>query len=306
MDADGNLQEWASRFLGHLQQVRRLSPHTVKNYSRDLELIVSWCQQAGLTDWTQLSPHQVRAYVAHRHRSGLSGKSLQRELSTLRSLFRYLQLEGLAENNPGQGIKAPKVKRRLPATLDTDQLANLLDVTDDNPLSLRDLAMLELFYSSGLRLAELVSVDLHGPDLQDATLKVTGKGGKTRQVPIGRKAVEALKKWMAVRGELAAPDEPAMFVSSRGTRIHPRTIQQRLKQWALQHGASRNIHPHLLRHSFASHLLESSGDLRAVQELLGHADISTTQIYTHLDFQHLANVYDKAHPRARRKKGNKE
>lgn len=306
MDADGKLQQWSTRFLDHLQHVRRLSPHTVKNYARDLEQIGSWCQQSGLTNWTQLSPHQVRTYVAQRHRGGLSGKSLQRELSTLRSLFRYLQLEGLAENNPAQGIKAPKVKRRLPATLDTDQLSSLMDVADATPLSLRDLAMLELFYSSGLRLAELVSIDLHDPDLTDATLKVTGKGGKTRQVPIGRKAIEALQKWMEVRNELAAPDEAAMFVSSRGVRIHPRTVQQRLKQWALQHGASRNIHPHLLRHSFASHLLESSGDLRAVQELLGHADISTTQIYTHLDFQHLANVYDKAHPRAKRKKGSSE
>lgn len=306
MDADGKLQQWSTRFLDHLQHVRRLSPHTVKNYSRDLKLLGAWCQQAGLTEWTQLSPQQLRVYVAQRHRAGLSGKSLQRELSTIRSLFRYLQQEGAAENNPGQGIKAPKVKRRLPATLDTDQLSSLLDVADDSALSLRDLAMLELFYSSGLRLAELVSVDLHGPDLNDATLKVTGKGGKARQVPIGRKAVAALRRWIAVRGGLAAPDEPAMFVSNRGTRIHPRTVQQRLKQWALQHGASRNIHPHLLRHSFASHLLESSGDLRAVQELLGHADISTTQIYTHLDFQHLANVYDKAHPRAKRKTGSQE
>lgn len=306
MAADGKLKEWSTRFLDHLQHERRLSPHTIKNYTRDLVLIGNWCQQAGLTDWPQLSPHQVRAYVAQRHRSGLSGKSLQRELSTLRSLFRYLLREGVAENNPAQGIKAPKVKRRLPATLDADQLTNLLDVTDDNPLSIRDLAMLELFYSSGLRLAELVSINLRDPDLKDATLEVTGKGDKTRQVPIGRKAVEALQKWIKVRGELAAADEPALFVSSRGKRIHPRTVQQRLKQWALQHGASRNIHPHLLRHSFASHLLESSGDLRAVQELLGHADISTTQIYTHLDFQHLANVYDKAHPRARRKKENKD
>jgi integrase/recombinase XerC len=306
MDADGKLKQWSTRFLEHLQHVRRLSPHTIKNYARDLELIGNWCQQADLTDWSQLSPHQVRAYIAQRHRSGLSGKSLQRELSTLRSLFNYLQREGMAENNPAQGIKAPKVKRRLPATLDADQLTNLLEVTDDNPLSIRDLAMLELFYSSGLRLAELISVDLHDPDLKDASLTVTGKGEKTRQVPIGRKAVAALQKWIAVRGALAAPDEPAMFVSNRGNRIHPRTVQQRLKQWALQHGASRNIHPHLLRHSFASHLLESSGDLRAVQELLGHADISTTQIYTHLDFQHLANVYDQAHPRAKRRKDRKD
>ena len=244
--------------------------------------------------------------MAKRHRQEISGKTIQRELSSLRSLFNYLLREGLAENNPAQGIKAPKVKRKLPATLDIDQLSSLLDVTDDNPLSLRDLAILELLYSSGLRLAELVSINLQDIDLKSAQLEVTGKGAKTRQVPIGRKAIEALQQWIKVRGNIAKPEEQALFVSKLGKRIHPRTIQQRLKQWALKHGASRSVHPHLLRHSFASHMLESSGDLRAVQELLGHADISTTQIYTHLDFQHLANVYDKAHPRARRKKGNKE
>ncbi|MCP3672052.1 MAG: tyrosine recombinase XerC [Gammaproteobacteria bacterium] len=305
MESDTRLGEWQRRFLHHLQHERRLSPHTIKNYSRDLKLIATWCTEAGLEDWQQLNPHQVRGFVAKRHRSGISGKTIQRELSSLRSLFNYLLREGVAENNPAQGIKAPKVKRRLPATLDTDQLSSLLDVTDDTPLSLRDLAMLELFYSSGLRLAELVSINLLDLDLKSALLEVTGKGAKTRQVPIGRKAIAALQRWIKVRGELAQVDEPALFVSNRGSRISPRTIQQRLKQWALQHGASRNIHPHLLRHSFASHLLESSGDLRAVQELLGHADISTTQIYTHLDFQHLANVYDKAHPRAKRKKENK-
>jgi integrase/recombinase XerC len=240
--------------------------------------------------------------VAKRHRQEISGKTIQRELSSLRSLFNYLLREGLTENNPAQGIKAPKVKRKLPATLDIDQLSSLLDVTDDNPLSLRDLAILELLYSSGLRLAELVSINLQDIDLKSAQLEVTGKGSKTRQVPIGRKAIEALQQWIKVRGNVAKPEEQALFVSKLGKRIHPRTIQQRLKEWALKHGASRSIHPHLLRHSFASHMLESSGDLRAVQELLGHADISTTQIYTHLDFQHLANVYDKAHPRARRKK----
>ncbi|MCP4126656.1 MAG: tyrosine recombinase XerC [Gammaproteobacteria bacterium] len=306
MGDDTRLEEWQRRFLHHLQHERRLSPHTIKNYARDLKLIAAWCTEAGLEDWQQLNPHQVRGFVAKRHRSGISGKTIQRELSSLRSLFSYLLREGVAENNPAQGIKAPKVKRRLPATLDTDQLSSLLDVPDDTPLSLRDLAMLELFYSSGLRLAELVSIDLLDLDLKSALLEVTGKGAKTRQVPIGRKAVAALQRWIKVRGELAQADEPALFVSNRGGRISPRTIQQRLKQWALQHGASRNIHPHLLRHSFASHLLESSGDLRAVQELLGHADISTTQIYTHLDFQHLANVYDKAHPRARRKKEGKD
>ncbi len=306
MDDDGKLREWIDRFLQHLQHERRLSPHTITNYARDLELVADWCRQNGIDDWPQLAPHQVRGFVAKRHRSDISGKTIQRELSSLRSLFNYLLREGIAENNPAQGIKAPKVKRRLPATLDIDQLSSLLDVAEDDPLGLRDLAILELFYSSGLRLAELVSINLHDLDLRSAQLEVTGKGAKTRQVPIGRKAVDALQRWIQVRGGLAKPEEPALFVSSRGRRIHPRTIQQRMKQWALKHGASRSIHPHMLRHSFASHMLESSGDLRAVQELLGHADISTTQIYTHLDFQHLANVYDKAHPRARRKKGREE
>jgi len=306
MEAENNLREWIENFIHHLQHERRLSPNTLKNYSRDLEHIAGWCQQNGVDEWPQLNPHQVRSYVAKRHRSDISGKTIQRELSTLRSLYNYLLREGAAENNPAQGIKAPKVKRRLPATMDIDQLSNLLDVTHDDPLSIRDLAILELFYSSGLRLAELVSINLNELDLKSAQLEVTGKGAKTRQVPIGRKAVKALQQWIEVRGGLAKPGEPALFVSNRGKRIHPRTIQQRLKQWALKHGASRNIHPHMLRHSFASHMLESSGDLRAVQELLGHADISTTQIYTHLDFQHLANVYDKAHPRARRKRGKEE
>jgi integrase/recombinase XerC len=306
MDIEINLREWINNFVHHLQHERRLSPHTLKNYSRDLEKIAEWCQQNGIAEWPQLNPHQVRSYVAKRHRSDISGKTIQRELSTLRSLYNYLLREGVAENNPAQGIKAPKVKRRLPSTLDIDQLSNLLDVTESDPLGLRDLAILELFYSSGLRLAELVSINLNELDLKSAQLEVTGKGAKTRQVPIGRKAVKALQQWIGVRGGIAKPDEPALFVSNRGTRIHPRTIQQRLKQWALKHGASRSIHPHLLRHSFASHMLESSGDLRAVQELLGHADISTTQIYTHLDFQHLANVYDRAHPRARRKRDKEE
>ncbi len=306
MDIEINLREWIENFVHHLQHERRLSPHTLKNYSRDLEKIAEWCQQNGIAEWPQLNPHQVRSYVAKRHRSDISGKTIQRELSTLRSLYNYLLREEAAENNPAQGIKAPKVKRRLPSTLDMDQLSNLLDVAESDPLGLRDLAILELFYSSGLRLAELVSINLNELDLKSAQLEVTGKGAKTRQVPIGRKAVKALQQWIGVRGEIAKPDEPALFVSNRGTRIHPRTIQQRLKQWALKHGASRSIHPHLLRHSFASHMLESSGDLRAVQELLGHADISTTQIYTHLDFQHLANVYDKAHPRARRKRDKEE
>ncbi len=302
MTVENPLQHWIDRFLDHLRHERRLSPLTLKNYAVDLEQIRAWCAGEGITSWTHLDQHQVRSYVAKRHRGGLSGKSLQRELSTLRSLFRYLLREGEAEANPAQGVRAPKVGRRLPATLDADQLKRLLDTPAETALEQRDLAMMELIYSSGLRLAELVSLDLSDIDLSgDATLEVTGKGAKSRQVPVGRKARESLRCWLQARDDLAAPQETALFVSRRGTRIHPRTVQQRLKRWAVAHGATRNLHPHLLRHSFASHLLESSGDLRAVQELLGHADISTTQIYTHLDFQHLARVYDQAHPRAKKK-----
>ncbi|MET0086458.1 MAG: tyrosine recombinase XerC [Sedimenticola sp.] len=296
------LQHWLDHFLEHLRHERRLAENTLSSYTRDLEKVREWCVQQGITDWSGLDQHQVRAYVATRHRKGISGKSLQRELSSLRSLFRYLLREGQVTSNPAQGVRAPKIQRKLPATLDADQLGSMLDAPAEEPLDLRDLAIMELFYSSGLRLSELVSLNTNDIDFNDTTLEVTGKGSKTRRVPVGRKAQEAIQRWLEVRGEIANIEEPALFVGKRGRRINPRTIQERMKRWAIRQGVSRNIHPHLLRHSFASHLLESSGDLRAVQELLGHADISTTQIYTHLDFQHLAQVYDKAHPRARKKK----
>ena len=258
---------------------------------------------AGVGDWAAVNEHHVRGFIAARRRKGASGRSVQRGLSALRSLFRYLLREGLARGSPAQGVRPPKTPRKLPATLDPDQLGQLLQAPAQTPLGLRDVAIVELFYSSGLRLAELVGLDLGDVDAGDAMVEVTGKGAKTRRVPVGRLALEALQRWLAVRSELAAADERALFVSERGTRLHPRTIQARLRHLALERGAARNVHPHLLRHSFASHLLESSGDLRAVQELLGHANISTTQIYTHLDFQHLAQAYDQAHPRAKRKRG---
>jgi integrase/recombinase XerC len=301
-EATHSAVDWLEAFLSHLAHERRLSGHTLGNYRRDLERVLHWQAEQGRSGWNQLNAHQVRAYTAWRHRQGRSGRTLQRELAALRSLYRYLLREGAVAHNPAQGIRAPKVQRKLPAVLDTDTLAKVLQQDDTDPLELRDLAMLELFYASGLRLAELVSVDRGDIDMQDGTLEVTGKGAKTRRVPVGTKAREAVQAWLAVRPGLAAADEPALFVSQRGRRIHPRTVQQRLQRWALKQGAPRHIHPHLLRHSFASHLLESSGDLRAVQELLGHADIGTTQIYTHLDFQHLAQVYDQAHPRARKRK----
>lgn len=296
------LQLWLDAFLNHLRHERRLSPHTLTNYQRDLMRFISWSQERGLSAWREINPHLVRSYVAVRHRSGMAGKSLQRELSSLRSLFNYLLREGEVTNNPAQGVRAPKVVRKLPDTLDADQLGHLLDQVPDTPLEVRDWAIMELFYSSGLRLAELVALDLGDIDLDDATLEVTGKGAKTRRAPIGRKAQQALRVWLKTRTELAAPLEQALFVSQRGRRISPRAVQQRIQRRGVEGSGRSDVHPHMLRHSFASHLLESSGDLRAVQELLGHADISTTQIYTHLDFQHLAKVYDQAHPRARRKK----
>lgn len=288
-------------FLHHLAHERRLSDHTLTNYRRDLTRVRDWLKEAKRGPWERLDQETVRAYVARRHRGGASGKTLQRELSALRSLYRYLVREGILGQNPAQGVRAPKSARKLPATLDADQLCGLLDHPDDDPLTMRDTAMIELLYSSGLRLAELVSIDMGDIDMEDATLEVTGKGAKTRRVPVGGQAREAIRRWIRVRGNYVGADQSALFVSQRGNRIHPRTVQQRLQRWATAQGATRNVHPHLLRHSFASHLLESSGDLRAVQELLGHSDIGTTQIYTHLDFQHLAQVYDKAHPRARKK-----
>lgn len=294
------LQQPLQRFLDHLRDERRLSPRTSENYRRDLLQAIAWLEKQGIDNWSELDDQRVRGYIAQRHRNGLSAKSLQRELSSIRSLFRWLLREGLAQNNPAQGVRAPKVRRKLPATLDADQLGRLLDEPADDTLELRDRAMLELFYSSGLRLAELVSVDVGDIDPADATLEVTGKGAKTRRVPVGGKALDALNGWLRVRPALATEGEPALFVSQRGKRIHPRTVQTRISRWATAKGAPQGLHPHLLRHSFASHMLESSGDLRAVQELLGHSDISTTQIYTHLDFQHLAQVYDKAHPRAKK------
>jgi integrase/recombinase XerC len=289
-------------FLDHLRHERRLSPRTLDAYGRDLALVTAWLAGGGVPDWSVVTEHHVRGFVGARRRKGTAGRSVQRELSALRTFFRYLLREGLVAGNPAAGVRPPKTPRKLPATLDPDQLGQLLDAPADTPLGLRDAAIVELFYSSGLRLAELVGLDLGDVDLGDAMVEVTGKGAKTRRVPVGRLALEALRRWLAVRTNLAAADERALFVSERGGRLHPRSIQARLRRLALERGAARGVHPHLLRHSFASHLLESSGDLRAVQELLGHANISTTQIYTHLDFQHLAQAYDQAHPRARRKR----
>ncbi len=298
---DDPLEQGVRQFLDHLRFERRLSPHTSEAYARDLREVARFARRQSCPDWAHLSQNQLRAYAASRRRAGLSGRTLQRELSAVRSLYKFLLREHLVPNNPAQGVRAPKSATHLPSPIEVDQVQQLLDVPVTDPLEIRDLAMMELFYSSGLRLAELVSLDLGDLDLPDTTLEVTGKGSKARRLPIGRKALEALGRWFEVRRRMVGPEQPALFVSRLGRRLTPRSVQLRLARWALQQGQGQQLHPHRLRHSFASHLLESSGDLRAVQELLGHANISTTQIYTHLDFQHLAQVYDQAHPRAKRK-----
>lgn len=292
----------AERFLEHLRLERRLSEHTARAYRRDLGCLAEFCDKNGIGSFTELKSHQLRRFAAVSHAGGLAPRSIQRRLSGVRSFMKYLIREGALRSNPGADIAAPQVARRLPDTLDADQMARLLQIEGNEPDTLRDRAMLELFYSSGLRLAELIGLDLGDVDLRDGTVRVTGKGNKTRIVPVGRFARESLRAWLAIRDEAAAAGEAALFVSNRGTRISPRTVQNRVRHWAQRAGLPRRVYPHLFRHSFATHLLESSSDLRSVQEMLGHADISTTQIYTHLNFQHLAQVYDKAHPRARQKK----
>ncbi|ANB01880.1 tyrosine recombinase XerC [Ectothiorhodospira sp. BSL-9] len=299
-----SLDPWIDAYLGHLGRERGCSPHTISNYRRDLLVLqghVPLPASSDRRDWATVTVHDIRALVSALHRGGKAGRSLQRLLSSVRGFFNYLIREGVLGANPAQGLRAPRTPRKLPEVLDAEQVARLVEVPGDDLLLVRDRALLELFYSSGLRLAELTDLNCTDLDRADAMVRVTGKGRKTRTLPVGRKALEALDVWLKRRGEWAAPDEPALFVSRRGGRLTPRSVQKRMAGHALTQGLERRVHPHLLRHSFASHLLESSQDLRAVQELLGHADIGTTQIYTHLDYQHLARVYDAAHPRARRK-----
>ena len=296
--------EARAQFLRHLAQERRLSPHTGAAYQRDLAQLAAWCDKQGLENWPDLDHGHVRSFAARSHASGIGPRSIQRRLSAIRSFYHYLQREGVCAHNPAVDVQAPKAGKRLPRTLDADQMARVLAPAaqgNDPRLAARDLAIMELLYSSGLRLAELVGLDVEQLDLADRTVRVTGKGAKVRIVPVGKQAVTALRAWLRVRAEFAKPEEKAVFLGRNGNRIGPRAIQHRLVQISRQQGLPVRLHPHLFRHSFATHLLESSHDLRGVQEMLGHADISTTQVYTHLDFQHLAHIYDEAHQRARRK-----
>lgn len=292
---------WIDKFIRHLDFERRLSKQTSKNYRRDLESLLAFREYSGVDSWDGMDSEHFRAYSASCYRKGLSARSIQRRLSACRTFFRYLMREKQVRKNPVNGVSAPKGKKRLPGNLDADRMARLLDIPGSGPLIDRDRAILELLYSSGLRLSELTDLNMGDVDSNDATVRVTGKGNKDRIVPVGRKALKALDRWNSSRVQLAAPEEQAMFVSKRGTRISPRSVQARVDHWARQQGIDTKVYPHLFRHSFATHLLESSHDLRGVQELLGHANIATTQVYTHLDFQHLAQIYDQTHPRARKK-----
>ena len=291
-------QQHCADFLAHLTHERRLAANTTASYARDIEALI---QLADASPLDKLQVHQIRRFVAQLHARGLDGRSIARMLSAWRGFYRYLARDCGFTVNPCIGIRAPKSAKRLPHALSPDEAARLMSISDDSALALRDKAMFELFYSSGLRLSELTSLALGDIDPADGTVRVTGKGGKTRVVPVGRLALAAISAWRAPRSELARAGEAALFVNRNGGRLGVRSVELRLKQWAIKAGLDASVHPHMLRHSFASHVLQSSGDLRAVQEMLGHASISTTQVYTQLDFQHLAKVYDAAHPRAKRK-----
>jgi len=295
------IQPLIDQYLNSQRHERQLSINTINAYARDLTVLESWRKDKRFDGWQQFSPADIRDIAATAFRRGQSPSSIQRLLSSIRNFFKYLIKEGLLENNPAQDVSAPKKSRRLPRVLDIDEISHLLNIPGDDALAKRDRAILELFYSSGLRLSELTGLNLHDLDLAEGSARVTGKGNKQREVPVGKMARQALREWLKVRIELLKDDSSAIFISKQGKRLSVRSIQSRIDHWSRQLGLHQHVHPHMLRHSFASHMLESSGDLRAVQELLGHADISTTQIYTHLNFDHLARVYDEAHPRARKK-----
>jgi len=295
---EGTHQRYLDGYLAWLCNEKQYSALTAENYARDLKHLF---ELAAETPLANLKIHHIRRFVAQLHSKGLGGRSLARMLSAWRGFFTYLMRDHGLTDNPCVGLRAPKSPKTLPQALSPDEAARMVDLPTDTPEAIRDKAMFELFYSSGLRLAELVNLDPAQLDMNAGEVRVTGKGSKTRIVPLGTFAIAALQAWLAVRGQLAKPDETALFVGARGSRISPRVVQLRMKQWGIKQGITSNVHPHLLRHSFATHVLQSSGDLRAVQEMLGHASISTTQVYTHLDFQYLSKIYDAAPPRAKKK-----
>jgi len=295
------LQEAVDGFLRYLKVERQLSPLTQSSYARQLAALVAIADEMKLSAWTQLEPAQVRSMAARSRRAGLAASSLALRLSALRSFLDWQVSQGLLSANPAKGVMTPRKARHLPKNIDVDDVNQLLEIDPSDPLAVRDRTMLEVMYGGGLRLSELVNLDCRHVDLDSGEVWVVGKGSKERRVPIGGTAVTWIQHWLPLRAAFGAQDD-ALFLSTRGNRISPRNVQKRFAEWGIRQGVNSHIHPHKLRHSFATHLLESSGDLRAVQELLGHANLSTTQIYTHLDFQHLASVYDAAHPRAKRGK----
>lgn len=299
--ADSQLLTAINTFLDYLRIERQLSPHTRDGYGRHLQGMAEQLSELQLTCWSSLTLPHVRGLATRMHKSGLSPRSIATKLSALRSFCDWLIVQGQLSANPARGVSAPKQGRPLPKNLDVDELHQLMAIDESDPLAIRDRAMMELMYSSGLRLAELVSLDLGDIQFTERQVRVLGKGNKERVLPVGRMALDWLAKWLAVRDSVAGTETQALFVSQRQRRISHRSVQLRMAQWGNKQSLTSHINPHKLRHSFATHMLESSGDLRAVQELLGHADLATTQIYTHLDFQHLANAYDQAHPRAKRK-----
>lgn len=288
-------------FLRYLKVERQLSPLTQINYQRQLQAVIPLAIALDITDWPLLDAAKVRQLAARSKRAGLGASSLALRLSALRSFLNWLVSQGVISANPAKGIRTPRAGRHLPKNIDVDEMNQLLEIDINDPLAVRDRAMLEVMYGAGLRLAELVGLDCRHVDLESGEIWVVGKGSKERKLPIGRTALIWLQHWLALR-DLFAPTDDAIFLSNQSKRISPRNVQKRFAEWGVKQGVNSHIHPHKLRHSFATHMLESSGDLRAVQELLGHANLTTTQIYTHLDFQHLANVYDAAHPRAKRGK----
>lgn len=295
------LQPVAEAFLRYLKVERQLSPITLINYRRQLDALISMLAEMNVTDWARCDTAVVRSLVVRSRRHGLQAASLALRLSALRSFFDWQVSQGLLTANPAKGVSAPKTPRHLPKNIDVDDVNRLLDIDINDPLAVRDRAMLEVMYGAGLRLSELVNLDCKHLDLASGEAWVMGKGSKERRLPIGRMAVSWVEHWLDLR-ELFGPDDDALFLAKTGKRISARNVQKRFAEWGIKQGLNSHVNPHKLRHSFATHMLESSGDLRAVQELLGHANLSTTQIYTHLDFQHLASVYDAAHPRAKRGK----
>jgi integrase/recombinase XerC len=293
--------QWVERFERHLATERRLSPHTLAAYAREVAALCLWCEGERLQEWQQLDHEHIRRFAARSHARGLQGRSVQRRLAALRTFFGFLLREGALRLNPALDVRAPKSSKRLPPALDVDQMAQLLAAKPKDALECRDLALMELFYSAGLRLSELTGLQLRDLDLEAGQVRVLGKGNRQRIAPVGRMAVMALRRWLEQRASLASCEQQALFVGRHGAALGPRAVQLRVAARARAAGLPQHLHPHMFRHSFATHLLESSRDLRAVQEMLGHANISTTQIYTHLDFQHLARTYDQAHPRAKRR-----